>query len=99
LWEFPGGKCETDEGPVAAAVRELDEECGVQAVAERALAPVFREYPERCVRITPVVCRWEAGEAQPLDSESCRWVTLAELRELEMPPINAEIIRQLEQPS
>jgi 8-oxo-dGTP diphosphatase len=97
LWEFPGGKCETDEAPAAAAIRELREECGVDATAERALAPVFYEYPDRCVNITPVLCRWQSGEAWPIGSEECRWVSVRELHRLEMPPVNAEIIRQLEQ--
>jgi mutator protein MutT len=97
LWEFPGGECEPGEHTTTAAIRELREECGVQAVAERALQPVFHEYPDRCVNLTPVICRWLSGEAQPLGSEDCRWVALGELRRLEMPPVNAEIIRRLEQ--
>ena len=99
LWEFSGGKCEPGERSTQAAVRELHEERGVHAVAERALDPILHEYPERCVNITPVICRWLSGEAQPRGNETCRWVTLAELRRLEMPPVNAEIIRQLEQMS
>jgi 8-oxo-dGTP diphosphatase len=97
LWEFPGGKCQRDEEPVVAAVRELREECRVWAIAERTLASVPCEYADRHVNLTPVLCRWVAGEARPLENEVCRWVTLAELRQLAMPPVNAEIIRQLEQ--
>lgn len=97
LWEFPGGKCAPDEPSAAAAVRELYEECGVRAIADRVLKPVFYEYPDRCVNLTPVVCRWQGGEARPLSNQECRWVTLAELRQLDMPPVNAEIIRQIEQ--
>ncbi|MFQ5807242.1 MAG: (deoxy)nucleoside triphosphate pyrophosphohydrolase [Phycisphaerae bacterium] len=97
MWEFPGGKRERGEPATAAALRELQEECGVHAIAERTLEPILYEYPDRRVSIAPVVCRWQAGEARPLGNETCRWVALAELRQLEMPPVNADIIRRLEQ--
>ena len=96
LWEFPGGKCEPHEHAVAAALRELHEECGVCAVAERTLKPVFWEYSECSVHITPVLCRWQAGEIHSSDNETCRWVALEELRQLDMPAANAGIVRRLE---
>lgn len=96
LWEFPGGKRKPDEHPAATAIRELREECGICAVVEQTLNPIFYAYADRCVNITPVICRWQAGEARPLGSETTRWVTLGELRQLEMPPVNADVIRQLE---
>lgn len=97
LWEFPGGKCEPGEARPDTAIRELREECGVVATAERALASVVYEYADRRVQITPVLCRWQSGEARPVGSDECRWVSLEEMQRLEMPPVNAEIIRQLEQ--
>ncbi len=96
LWEFPGGKCEPDERPAVAAIREAHEECGIHAVVDRTLEPILYEYADRCVNITPVLCCWQAGEAQSLGNETTRWVSFAELRQLEMPPVNADIIRQLE---
>jgi 8-oxo-dGTP diphosphatase len=95
LWEFPGGKIQPGEAPVEAALRELHEECGVHAAAERTL-PTFRhDYDECTVQLTPIVCRWVAGEPAALASQECRWVDLAELRELAMPAMNAEVIRVL----
>jgi 8-oxo-dGTP diphosphatase len=95
LWEFPGGKRETGETPSQAAIRELREECAVDAVAERELAGLTHEYEERVVHLLPVICRWRAGEGLSLGNQECRWVAIAELASLEMPAINAEILREL----
>ena len=93
LWEFPGGKCHTGEAPTQAALRELFEECAVLAEAQRVLATVTCEYDDRIIHLTPVICRWLAGQAQPLASDVCRWVCTSELQHLEMPAVNAGIIR------
>jgi mutator protein MutT len=95
LWEFPGGKRARDESAERAALRELHEECGVEAVAERTLDALRCDYGDRVVRITPVICRWQSGEARPLASDECRWISAAELGDLDMPEINAEIIRTI----
>ena len=96
VWEFPGGKCEPQESPEDTAVRELVEECGVHARAERALPTFTYEYPERTVVITPVLCEWRSGDGEAHASEECRWVTLAEMRRLEMPAANAQVIAELQ---
>jgi mutator protein MutT len=96
LWEFPGGKREAGETAIGAALRELKEECGVEAQAERVLSEVQHDYGDRIIQLTPIVCRWTKGEAIPLGSAACRWVSIEELRGLEMPAINAQILLELE---
>ncbi len=96
LWEFPGGKCEDGETPREAAIRELHEECGVDARAERILPVVTQTYPERIVHLTPVICDWIRGEPVPHEAEECRWVTLTQIRTLEMPAANTAVLAELE---
>ncbi len=92
LWEFPDGKRHAAETSAAAALRELAEECAVAAVAVHVLPPVVCEYTDRVVQLTPVLCRWRAGEPRALANDGCRWVTSAELAVLDMPAVNAEIV-------
>jgi mutator protein MutT len=92
MWEFPGGKMEPGESLAAAAQRELLEECDVHATVESILDALYCEYDVRTVVLHPVVCRWVSGEARPLGSAECRWVTPEELQKLEMPPINAALV-------
>lgn len=95
LWEFPGGKLRDDESAEDAAIRELREECAVDADAIRALPPQTHEYDDRLIVLTPVLCRWIAGEGAALDAEECRWVDSRGLAALEMPPLNAALIQML----
>lgn len=96
LWEFPGGKCQPGEPPQNAAVREAREECGIEVEALRVMPTFSHDYGDRIVHLTPVVCQWLSGEPMALDSEECRWATLSEIRRLEMPAVNHDILRELE---
>ena len=94
-WEFPGGKCEPDESPQQAALRELLEECALHAAVVRKLATVEYDYGDRIVRLTPVECQWTGGEPRPVASDEYRWVSKRELRGLNIPPANAQLIDDL----
>lgn len=95
MWEFPGGKIESGESPERTALRELKEECGVEAHAQQSLEVQAHDYGDRIIRMTPVVCRWSRGEPVALGCAECGWLPLHELSALEMPPINRAIIERL----
>jgi 8-oxo-dGTP pyrophosphatase MutT (NUDIX family) len=62
-WALPGGRCDEGETPVAAALRELHEELGLELGPDDVLGQLD-DYPTRSgYLITPVVT-WAAGSAQ-----------------------------------
>src|SRR5580692_4603821 len=61
-WALPGGRCDEGETPVAAALRELQEELGLELAPEQVLG-LLDDYPTRSgYLITPVVL-WSAKGA------------------------------------
>jgi mutator protein MutT len=95
LWEFPGGKVEPDETPVACMLRELREELHVEAEVTGQREVIEFTYPERIVRLHPIDCRWLAGEPRPEGCEEPRWVAPAELADYPLPPANDSLLAAL----
>ena len=94
LWEFPGGKCEDGETYQACLLRELREELGCDAIVGAKLLEVAHEYPERTVELHFFRCELN-GQPQPLLGQEIRWVARTELRALDFPPADEELIQML----
>ena len=97
LWEFPGGKVEAGESVEAAAIREALEEVGVVLKTIRRLEPIDHQYPDRSVRLHPVICEHVSGDPKAVSQAvaETRWVGMDELLALGMPEVNAEIVERL----
>ena len=93
-WEFPGGKCEPHETHEACLTRELDEELGVRAVVGDEILVTEHEYPERRVRLHFRACTIE-GEPEPRLGQEIRWVMRSELKALQFPEADRELIEVL----
>ena len=81
-WALPGGRCDDGEAAVAAALRELREELGLELGAEDVLG-LLDDYPTRSgYLITPVVVWARAGAAvlpNPEEVASAHRIALADL--------------------
>ena len=94
LWEFPGGKVETDETPEVALIRELQEELGIDTW-ESCLAPLTfasHSYDEFHLLMPLFACRKWKGTPHPHEGQVLKWVLPSKLRDYPMPPADIPLI-------
>lgn len=94
LWEFPGGKCDDGELLSAAMARELREELGIRATVDAEVFSTTHEYSDRRVELHFLQCQ-STDDPSPVLGQEVRWVTAAELADLEFPPADSELIRKI----
>ncbi len=98
LWEFPGGKVETDEDVLTALGRELQEELGINVQRARPMIRVKHHYPDKSVLLD--VWRVDAfkGEPHGREGQPIEWCAVEELSAREFPEANRPILSALSLP-
>ena len=97
LWEFPGGKVDATETHEQALRREMAEELGVDVGVEDLCLSTSHEYPDRTVTLYFYRCNL-TGAPRPLLGQEMRWATREDLRALEFPPADRDLIALLTDP-
>ncbi|NJL98746.1 MAG: A/G-specific adenine glycosylase [Synechococcaceae cyanobacterium SM2_3_2] len=97
LWEFPGGKIELGESPADCVVREVKEEIGIDVTAEAELATIEHEYTHFTITLIAYICRYQGGEAQPLQCADVRWIPPEQLKDFAFPMANQKLFPYLQQ--
>jgi 8-oxo-dGTP diphosphatase len=95
-WEFPGGKVASGESDADALVRELREELGVEARADRELARLQHEYPDRIIDLVLWRATLVRGIPQGLDGQQLKWVDCQSLGDERLLPADAPFIEALQ---
>ena len=95
-WEFPGGKLEKGELPEDALKRELREELGVEAEIGPIRAAIPYSYPEKDVLLLFYSARLK-GEPRPIDEAALEWVSIEELADYDLAPVDALMAERLTQ--
>src|SRR5689334_10115822 len=83
LWEFPGGKVEPGEDPVAALQREVREELGCDVQVGRIDEVVFHAYPTFDLIMLVYRCTVTRGEPRAVEVAEIAWVDPKSLPERE----------------
>ena len=94
LWEFPGGKVAEGETHAGALTREIREELDADVDVGALVFETEHAYADRSIVLHFYRCTLR-GRPRPLLGQQMRWVPRAELRVLDFPPADAELIRLL----
>jgi 8-oxo-dGTP diphosphatase len=87
-WELPGGKVAAGETERAALTRELAEELGIEVAVGERLGDDIALNATTTLRAYQVslIC----GEPRPNDHAALRWVTAAQLHEIQWVPADRD---------
>ncbi|MEP6862083.1 MAG: (deoxy)nucleoside triphosphate pyrophosphohydrolase, partial [Deltaproteobacteria bacterium] len=98
-WEFPGGKVEPGEAPVAALVRELREEIAVTVTVGRIWDVLFHRYPGFDLVMLVYACTIPSsgsdGEPRAVEVHDLAWVPPAELGGWDILPADRPLVERL----
>jgi 8-oxo-dGTP diphosphatase len=91
-WEFPGGKLNPGEPPLAGLQRELEEEIGIVVESAEPLLEQRFRYPDRTVRLDVWWVSSFRGRAEPREGQELRWVAAESLAAVDLLPADEPIV-------
>ena len=92
-WEFPGGKIQPGETPAQAAVRECQEETGLQVRALGSYLTHVQHYEHGCLRLHFIRC--QPIDDRPTAAQPFVWVPRSALSQYTFPAGNRRLLERL----
>jgi len=97
LWEFPGGKIETNETVMSALKRELKEELDIDVITAEPLIEISHDYKDKSVILDTWKVTAFSGKAKGLEGQPLLWVNIEHLSDYSFPEANLAIIEAIKQ--
>ena len=98
LWEFPGGKVESNETVVEALERELHEEIGIKLTKATPLIQIQHDYSDKSVLLDVFSVDGFTAEAFGKEGQEICWVDKDDFSFYEFPAANIPIISAIQLP-
>ena len=95
LWEFVGGKVESDETKEQALIRECKEELDIILSVGDVFMEVIHEYPDITVHLTLFNATIAEGKPQKLEHNDIQWIVPSEIQNYEFCPADEEILARI----
>ncbi len=95
LWEFPGGKVDTNEDHFSALQRELQEELGITIQNSQFFQEIKFDYSDKQVALNFYLISEYTGNEHGAEGQPLEWVRLSELKNYSFPEANQAIVDRL----
>ena len=93
LWEFPGGKIESDELPEEALKRELKEEMNCEINVLNKVVTTVHEYDFATIELTTFYSRLISDGINLTEHKQIKWLSAHDLNSLEWAPADIPAVK------
>nr|WP_303211923.1 (deoxy)nucleoside triphosphate pyrophosphohydrolase [Methanobrevibacter smithii] len=97
MWEFPGGKIESDETKEQALVREIKEELNIEINVDKFAIDIEYQYPNFYLFMSCFMCSIKEGSIELLEHNDGKWITKEELNTLNWLPADIDAVNYLKE--
>ena len=95
MWEFPGGKLESDETYEMCLMREMNEELGVDIKVGYEFEEVLHQYSEKTALIKFFICSLFSGNPKAIQCSDFQWINRNDLARYDFPAADTKVVSRL----